>query len=387
MLTDKTQTRKSPLGALVLGGFILFSAPENSYGVPYFARKYNVTCQTCHVLPPKLNQVGENFRANDYKLPGVEPAHRTWPFALWLTQRGESQSSRDFKKTLPNKVEVISGAPIGHTPLSYFLEWRLLSLQTRSDGSVKDRSGRFEDLFITYRFFNSFRLTAGQFRLLRQVDNSQKWGLSTPRVIGAKIAGREDSNKRKTSLRAFTPQGRSPAISLEYQTLKGVNAADGWFNVISLPFPGELSIPLTDEARDEASFEFESDPKGVFFESFYNWGLSSVGAHLFVGNDRGMGSVLGRYNRGRWFSMLGVGIGRVGGKTDGRVSWENEFIPLDFFAIKALIDHQTDVKNGTAFVPSVNLRWPGSQWTLLLVVEQRVQTDKHATLVELSLIF
>ncbi len=387
MLTDETQTRKFPLGALVLGGFILFSAPENSYGVPYFARKYNLTCQTCHVLPPKLNQVGENFVANDYKFPDVEPAHRTWPFALWLTQRGELQSSKDFKKTLPNKVEVISGAPIGHTPLSYFLEWRLLSLQTRSDGSVKDRSGRFEDLFITYRFFNSFRLTAGQFRLLRQVDDSRKLGLSTPLIIGAKIAGSRGSNPRKTSLRAFTPAGRSPAISLEYHTLKGVNVADGWFNIISLPFPGELSIPLTDEARDEASFEFEVDPKGVFLESFYKRGLSSVGAQLFVASRRGMGSVVAVYNRGRWFSTLGVGFVRNGGKTDAIMSWENEVIPLKFFSIGVRIDHETDVINGTTFVPNVNLQWPGTQWTLRLVVEQRVQAENHATLAELSVIF
>ncbi len=63
--------------------------------------------------------------------------------------------------------------------------------------------------------------------------------------------------------------------------MPGVNAADGWFNIVSLVFPGELSIPLTDEARDEASFEFDSDPKGVFLESFYRKGLGSLGAHVF----------------------------------------------------------------------------------------------------------
>ncbi len=80
---------------------------------------------------------------------------------------------------------------------------------------------------------------------------------------------------------AVAPNGRSPSVSLQHQSMPGPNAADGWFNIVSLVFPGELSIPLTDEARDEASFEFDSDPKGVFLESFYRKGLGSLGAHVF----------------------------------------------------------------------------------------------------------
>ena len=372
---------------LILGTIFLLFCPMDTYGIPYFARKFNVTCNTCHVIPPKLNRTGENFVANGYTLPKLETSHRTWPFALWVTYRGESQTSKDIKKTFPNKVELISGGPIKNTPLSYFFEWRILSLQTKSDGSLKDRSGRFEDLFLTYSFTNTLSVAVGQYRLLRQIDDSQKLGLSTPLVIGAGIAGRPAKNPRKTSLRKFSPNGRSPTISVLFRSLQGVNPADGWFNIISLPFPGELSVPLSAEARDEASFEFDSDPKGVFFESYYKRELSSIGAHLFVGHDRSLGSIVGRYNRGRWFSMVGAGFGRVGEKTDRRVTWENEFMPRNYFSIKARIDHQTDVTNGTVFVPSVILRWPGTQWTLLFVVEQRIRTDNHATFTELSMLF
>ncbi|MFQ5788728.1 MAG: hypothetical protein ACE5H1_12195, partial [Thermodesulfobacteriota bacterium] len=129
-----------------LGSFFKFSELREAHGVPYFARKYNVNCSTCHVIPPVLNQFGENFLANGYKFPSEEHSNRTWPFALWVTQRGETQHSKDIDKTFPNKVELISGGPIGDSPVSYFLEWRILSQQTRSDGSLKDRSGRFEDL-------------------------------------------------------------------------------------------------------------------------------------------------------------------------------------------------------------------------------------------------
>ena len=395
----RTKTRKILVGTLLIilvalivfsdfwGGLFVFSDLKKAYGVPYFARKYNVRCNTCHVMPPMLNQLGENFLANGYKFPDIEDSKKTWPFALWLTERSEAQHSNNIDKTFPNKVELISGGPIGNSPVSYFLEWRILSQQTRSDGSLKDRSGRFEDLFINYNVSNSINLRAGQYRLLNQIDDSRKLGLSSPLVIGAKISGSGGSNARKNSLRAFAPNGRSPSVSLQHQSMPGVNAADGWFNIVSVTFPGELSIPLTDEARDEASFEFESDPKGVFLESFYRKGLGSLGAHVFLDDGRSMGSLIGVYNRGRWFSRLGLGFGRFGGDTNGRFTWENEFIPLDFFSIGARLDHQTEVDHGTSFVTNVNVQWPRTLWTLRLVLEQRIRSDNHATVAELSVIF
>ncbi len=390
MLTFKIK-QKTTLTIILLGILvvipILFSA-TNSLGIPYFARKHDLKCNTCHVIPPKLNQFGENFRADFYKLPVPKPTKTTWPFALWITQRVESQHSKDFNKTFPNRVEVISGGTIGETPLSYFVEWRVVSLETRSDGDLKDRSGRFEDLFFNYAITDSFTVQLGQFRLLKQVDNSLKLGLSTPTVIGANIAGDKSGDPRDTSLRAFADSNRSPGISIQHQAIRGKNAADGWFNIISLPFPGEFSIPLTDEARDEASFEFELEPKGIFLESFYRFGLSSIGGHLFVDDDRTMGSVLGVYNIGYWFSTIGIGFGNEDGKDANlRFSWENELIPMKYFSIGARIDHQTNVENGTAFIPNINLTWPLTKWTFRLVIEQRVQDGNYATLGELSVIF
>ncbi|MCH8957231.1 hypothetical protein IIA28_18240 [candidate division KSB1 bacterium] len=395
----KTKKRKCLVGILLVffAGLLICSeffaslfgtgALKEAFAVPYFARKYNVNCNSCHVIPPLLNQFGENFVTNGYTMPNSEYSRKTWPFALWLTQRGEAQYSNDIDKTFPNKVELISGGRIGNSPVSYFLEWRILSQQIRSDGSLKDRSGRFEDLFLTYAVTNSINIRAGQYRLLNQIDDSRKLGLSSPLVISAKIPGSGGSNARKTSLRAFAPNGRSPSVSLQHQSMPGVNAADGWFNIVSLVFPGELSIPLTGEARDEASFEFESDPKGVFLESFYRKGLGSLGAHVFLDDDRSLGSLIGVYNRGRWFSKLGLGFGRFDGDTNGRFTWENEFIPFDFFSVGARFDYQTEVDNGTSFVTNVNLQWPRTLWTLRLVLEQRIRSDNHATLAELSAIF
>ncbi len=45
-----------------------------SQAIPPFARKYGTSCQTCHVIMPKLNSFGEAFRLNGYKIPEAEAA-------------------------------------------------------------------------------------------------------------------------------------------------------------------------------------------------------------------------------------------------------------------------------------------------------------------------
>ncbi len=35
---------------------------------------------------------------------------------------------------------------------------------------------------------------------------------------------------------AFVPNGRSPSVSMQHQSMQGLNAADGWFNIVSVAF-------------------------------------------------------------------------------------------------------------------------------------------------------
>ena len=295
-------------------------------------------------------------------------------------------------------MELISGAPIGKTSLSYFLEWRILSLQTRSDGTLKDRSGRFEDLFIAY---NSGPVTiiAGQYRLLRQIDDSQKLGLSTPKVIGASIAGTPASNARKTSLRGFSPTGRSPSISVTLQTMQTGHAAEGWYNTITLPFPGEFSLPLTDEARDEASFELQGPPKGVFLETFYRRGLSSVGVHAFIDDDRWLLSGVGVLNIDDFYLTAGIGVddrddasGRI------RSSLEVEYLYTctcdtctceDWLrpGVGFRVEHVGNSDRETAYIPYVVLSGPNEDYTFLSQIQYRFQEDNSVFFFDLSVIF
>ena len=58
----------SVLGTVFL--VILFQA-GTALGIPIFARKYNVSCFTCHTAFPTLNEFGQRFKANGYQIPAT----------------------------------------------------------------------------------------------------------------------------------------------------------------------------------------------------------------------------------------------------------------------------------------------------------------------------
>ncbi len=72
--------------------------PPRALAIPAFARKYQTSCQTCHVAFPMLTPFGEAFRENGYRFPagmdasiskdqpvslGAEGYKKLWPQAVW----------------------------------------------------------------------------------------------------------------------------------------------------------------------------------------------------------------------------------------------------------------------------------------------------------------
>ena len=79
---------------VAIGGLATESSVE---AIPAFARKYQTSCQTCHIVFPKLNSFGEAFRLNGYRMPretedmikeppvslGSPAYKKLWPQAIW----------------------------------------------------------------------------------------------------------------------------------------------------------------------------------------------------------------------------------------------------------------------------------------------------------------
>ena len=83
--------------ALLAGSMLLVFDIPSANAIPAFARKYETSCQTCHVGFPKLNPFGEAFRLNGYRMPketedqikikpvsiGAEGYKKMWPKAIY----------------------------------------------------------------------------------------------------------------------------------------------------------------------------------------------------------------------------------------------------------------------------------------------------------------
>lgn len=376
--------------AAIIGGLTVATLclSKTAYGVPYFARKYKTSCNTCHVLPPKLNQQGEAFVARGYRLEGREPVE-TFPLAVWITGQIEDSPKQNQEGYL-SRIELISGGPIKESGLYYFIEWRAISLGLRSDGSLQDRSGRFEDIFLAYQTGN-LTTTVGQFRLLTQEDVSRRLSVSEPLSLSASLPGKpKTGNERLGRLRAFSPSGRAPAWRLSYYRPSPQTVTRGWYAGVTVPFSGELSFPLNEEAQQEASLELEGRPKGAFFETYYRSGLNTIGLHGFAGdNRRWLAQFVGAYNRSFFFSTLALGAASQNEKDEIRMSWTNEIVPAQWVSIGMRYDQRKEEGKDSdpIFIPHFNFQFPASQLTLILRFEQRIQKDNNRSLAEFSFVF
>jgi hypothetical protein len=65
--------RRPPLAfasLLVIG--VVLGLASRAEAIPAFARRYQTSCQTCHIVYPKLSPFGEAFRRNGFKWPGKD---------------------------------------------------------------------------------------------------------------------------------------------------------------------------------------------------------------------------------------------------------------------------------------------------------------------------
>lgn len=379
-----------PILRLTLFGGLILSLASAAEATPQFARAYRIDCSACHSSPPRLNERGLRFLADGYRWEGEERSP-TIPAAVWNTFDLELRHSADLRKAFPSRVEIISAGPIGGTRAAYFVEWRALSQNIGGNRRLFDRSGRFEDLFVRAPVTPGGQLavSVGQFRALTQVDVSQRLSLSEPLVFSAGLPGRRAGSSRLTSLRGFSASGRQPAVRLEYQRTAAGSSADGWFASATLPLAGELTIPLT----DAASFEFEGHPKGVFLETYWRSGLTTIGAHTFVG-DAGRRLTTGVVTRdlgSRLVFLAGVGAFHGAGTTDARLSLGGEATISRWLVGGLRVDHRSGAGRDPAVLVYGNGHLPfgppAFRQALRLQIEHRIQPRNHATGFALSHVF
>jgi hypothetical protein len=81
------KTLRLAVSVTLAAAALLALRPGPARAVPVFARKYGLQCTNCHSAFPRLNDWGQRFRANGYRLPGRENEEKTVlesppPFAM-----------------------------------------------------------------------------------------------------------------------------------------------------------------------------------------------------------------------------------------------------------------------------------------------------------------
>ncbi len=378
--------------ALVVAGWSIVAG--ELHAIPFYARSRGLSCTDCHAAGPKLNARGEEFLARGYRrsTSGKAETEGEFPISVWITGRHEDRSPGIIEKNYVPKVELVSGGPIGEATSSYFVEWRVVSLDVRGNGTLRDRGGRFEDAFINWDLGAGHALRFGQFRALNQYDVSLRLSVSEPTVFSTALPGKASREARITGLRAFAPSGRSPGVAYTYQSISGATASDGLFHIVNVPFVGELSLPLSQEAKTEASFELEGPAKGVFIETFYRRKLASIGAHAFVGDDRRLLMGLGRVQSGDFNATAALGFDDATGRSARtRYSLEVEYLSTrsEWFRPGAGFRVEQITRSGRdpAYIPYLVLAGPNARTTLLLQIEARFQGSARTVFVDVSAIF
>ncbi len=360
----------------------LFALAVFASATPQFSREFQTSCITCHVHGAKLNSFGEAFAANGYKMEGLKKKLSA-PLSAWVSLQNQNRTAdpNDFKSAF-NRLELISGGTLDSLPGSYFVEWRVVSKELQGDGSERDRSGRFEDAYVNWDVSPNLGVQIGQFRALSQIDVSRRIGLGEPVVFSTSLAGSASSDPRITSLRGFSVSGRSPGIRLGLSKRKSMDSADGTYATLAAMFPGEFSIPLTDEARTNASNELELRPKGVFAEVFKRCGPNSIGFNGFSGNnERSYFGVAGQSKIGDLYLDGGFGRAETLGVKEYRYSLTADWIRDFNQAYGVRIEHRQIGGQKIMVSPYASWTLGDGQSVVRFIAEARFQRQKYSQLV------
>lgn len=153
-------------------GFIIFTfLASDIHAIPAFARKYNMTCKTCHAPFPKLKAYGDEFAGNGFVLQDQDAPRyfvetgdpelsliRDLPLAMRLeghvTYNQNNSEQSDF--STPLLFKLLTGGAIAKD-VAYYVYY---ILENGERGKIEDAWIMFNNLF-----GSELDLTLGQFQL------------------------------------------------------------------------------------------------------------------------------------------------------------------------------------------------------------------------------
>ena len=154
------------------GGLLVF--PPSASAIPAFARRYGMSCSTCHDAWPHLNQAGVSFMLSGYRrlngreltlsekdlelargalsIPAIPPLSIVGQFGydyqkVWRKASNGTNATRRGSGFDLNELELLAGAPLGKN-LSFFLDEELFEteIENRTGPGEANETGSRRDL-------------------------------------------------------------------------------------------------------------------------------------------------------------------------------------------------------------------------------------------------
>ncbi len=164
--------RLNLLFSLVLLIFLVASIyPTDASAIPAFARRYKISCTTCHSPIPRLKPYGEEFAANGFTIPENEKTrdyvsagddmlwlNKTFPIAIRFDAYAVYKDKQEIKSDLraPWGIKFLSGGTLYKNIGYYFYFY----LSERGEvAGMEDAYIHFNDVFNT-----SLDILVGQFQ-------------------------------------------------------------------------------------------------------------------------------------------------------------------------------------------------------------------------------
>lgn len=230
--------RKVYLPSVILLTVLLLVQSKDVYGIPAFARKYQISCQVCHSpAMPRLKDFGNEFAGNGFRLTEYESPRyfvpvgddrlslfRELPLALrmegFASLNFNNDKSLDFKA--PFVLKLLSGGEISDK-LSYYFYFLL-----NERGSVAG----VEDAFLMYHdmFGSGINFFIGQFQVSDPLFKGELRYTLEPYMIYDAAPGNSSANL-KYDRGIMLDKGFSSGTSIVLEVLNGYGineAGEGW---------------------------------------------------------------------------------------------------------------------------------------------------------------
>lgn len=244
-----------------LCAFLALWPSGKAYATPQFARETMLPCGACHAHVPMLNEFGQQFYANGFRLL-KSPKAKTLP--LWAEVVASGKTSRSLGDSIPISwaaSKIASYGTLDKTSLLYHFEFR--------------PTNGITTFYALQPIANHFTVEAGEFAVLSQFDPRLDVALSRPVVLNPGGAGSFGNGK----FGPFDPSGNVYGVRATASLTHGsaMPYSDGWMVSAAVPFSGE--VPCTGQP------DFKHEPSGAFVETFYRKGMNSYGVDVFSGRD------------------------------------------------------------------------------------------------------